>query len=136
MKKLLLSLLLCAASWAEPQPLVYHTLPDPSYRLVKLGVSVVIQDNHGFFVGYYRPLPPAATFVPMPKKGGNFYTPSSRSGDEGYSTSDYGYGNDYSNCSSSRDDCGYGSSSSSSSGSSYSDPGGSPLCSPDYGFGR
>ena len=129
---------------------VYRTLPDPSFQLVTVNRQTIIQDSRGFFVGYYRPLPPAAApFVPQAKPQGvwagisnnrfpgygynNGYTTGNSYG--GYS--DYS-GSDSNDCSGSGGsdgrDC--GSASSASTGSAYSDPGGSPLCSPDYGFGR
>ncbi|MBT9586010.1 hypothetical protein IV102_21900 [bacterium] len=91
MKKLLVgfALTLGAQAWAAPD-MVYHALPDPSYKLVNLGNRWVIQDQNGFFVGYYTPAPPPATYVPAPKQTAARTSPGFGGGSSGYS---YGYNN-------------------------------------------
>jgi len=62
MKNLLGPLLVAVLCWgaaqAQPSHLLYRAIPDPSYQLVRVGSHTVIQDARGFFVGYYKPLPP------------------------------------------------------------------------------
>jgi hypothetical protein len=108
---------------------VYRALPSSDCRTVVLGSRTIIQDARGYFLGYLVPLPPP--YVPAPRRA-----PSPV-----HSTSSWGGGSNWQDtwdgcpASLSDNDCN-GGFSSGSTGSSYSDPGGSPICSPDYGFGR
>ena len=79
-------------AWAAPD-LVYHQLP-PNCHLVHMGTSWIIQDAKGFFVGYYTPAPPPATYVPQSRPAPSARIPSSSASDyadsSGYNS--YGYG--------------------------------------------
>ena len=134
MKRTLLILLASTGlGWSEPT--IYHTLPSPECQLQVIGQATVITDARGFFVGYYRPRrPPAPAFTPVATQKPGLWQGISGGG-SGYN---YAGDSDWSG-DSSGGDCGGGqspSSSQSSGGSEYASNSGSPLCSPDYGFGR
>lgn len=91
MKKLLgLALFVGLSAGASAQATVYHQLPDPSYKLVRLGNQWVIQDASGFFVGYYAPEPPPNTYVPPVRQPVVAQSQSFSSRESGYGS--YGYG--------------------------------------------
>lgn len=96
MKKAFALLLLSVAApgWADPA-MVYRQVP-PQCRLVQMGERRIIQDCNGFFMGYYQPAPPPATFVPTVRRGSSGgssmrgYSPHSQG--YGYGYNGYGYG--------------------------------------------
>jgi len=101
-------LVLTQALVAQASPdMTYDHIPDPTYKLVRLGSRWVIQDARGFFVGYYvapRPKPqPYTPSYPAPRarslSGSNSFGGASGfnsgysyyNGDFGFNEVGYGY---------------------------------------------